>query len=189
MLRDGRIDLCISSSIEYALHRKRYLLLPRFCIASLKAVWSIQLFSKLPLEKLDRKSLILTGESDTSALLCRVILERFMGFRNEFAKEIVDLEEALDRSDAVLLTGDRALAARNRAADLYSYDLGSIWNEKTGLPFVFALWTVNEDAAVTKAADLEEFWQALCQAHRSLAAPDEEMIDSNDCICYPVNLT
>jgi chorismate dehydratase len=178
MLRDGRLDLCPSSSIEYALHQKRYLLLPRFCIGSLHAIWSIRLFSKLPLEQLDRKSLILTGESDTSAVLCRVILNRFMGFQNEFATEIIDLEDALDRADAVLLIGDRALAAHKRAGNLYSYDLGSFWNEKTGLPFVFALWTMNEDAAVTKAAELEEFWQALCEAHRRLSAPDEEMIES-----------
>ncbi len=177
-LREGELDLCPGSSIEYARHPERYLLLPRFCIGSLKAIWSIRLFSRLPLEQLDGKAVALTGESDTSVVLCRIILGRFMGFENEFTTEITDLEQALDRADAVLLIGDRALAAGARAGDLYSYDLGSIWYERTGLPFVFALWILREKSASTHAAYLEKFWNALCEAHRSLSHPDDQLVES-----------
>lgn len=177
-LRKGELDLCPSSSIEYARYPERYLLLPRFCIGSVKTIWSISLFSRLPIEQLDRKTVVLTGESDTSGTLCRIILGRFMGFDNEFKTEITDLEEALEKADAVLLIGDRALAASRRVGDLYSYDLGSIWHEQTGLPFVFALWTLHENAARIHAEMLKEFWQALCEAHRSISHPDEELVRS-----------
>jgi len=174
----GELDLCPSSSIEYARHPEGYLLLPRFCIGSVKTIWSIRLFSRMPIEQLDRKTVVLTGESDTSVILCRIILGRFMGFDNEFRTEIIDLEEALEKADAVLLIGDRALAAGRRLGNLYSYDLGGIWHQQTGLPFVFALWTMREDAARTHAEILKEFWQALCEAHRSISSPDEELVSS-----------
>ena len=99
-----------------------------------------------------------------------------MGFKNEFTTEIADLEEALERAEAVLLIGDRALAAGKRADKLYSYDLGSIWYQHTRLPFVFALWVLRENAVRTHAVALEEFWNALKEAHRSILNPDEELV-------------
>jgi len=175
-LRSGELDLCPGSSVEYACRPGQYLLLPRFCIGSVKAIWSIRLFSRLPLEQLDGKSVVLTGESGTSVLLCRIILGRFLGFKNEFRSETTGLDQALERADAVLLIGDRALAAGPQAEKLYSYDLGSIWYERTGLPFVFALWTLRREAAKTHTAELKEFWPALCEAHRKLSDPDEELV-------------
>ena len=49
MLAAGEIDVCPSSSIEYALHPNDYLLLPRQSKSSIGPVESVLLFSPIPL--------------------------------------------------------------------------------------------------------------------------------------------
>ena len=176
LLHQGRIDLCLSSSIEYARHSELYLLLPRFCIASAGPVPSIRLFSRLPLDRLDGAKVILTAESETTWVLCRIILERFLGFHNRFTTRKTDLEDALGEAEAVLLIGDRALAAQNHAEGIHSYDLSTIWQEHTGFPFVFALWTLRAEKVLTHRETLVELWSALCKAHQAINQPDDQLI-------------
>src|SRR4051794_23046562 len=66
LLSQGEIDLCPSSSIEYAQRFRRYYLLPGLSISSFGAVKSVLLFSRIPLESLDGTTVGLTAESDTS---------------------------------------------------------------------------------------------------------------------------
>src|SRR5262249_30279437 len=65
-LRKGEIDLCPSSSIEYARNPESYLILPDLSISAVGAVKSVLLFSNVPIERLDGASIALTGESETS---------------------------------------------------------------------------------------------------------------------------
>ncbi|HUU28701.1 MAG TPA: menaquinone biosynthesis protein, partial [archaeon] len=176
LLRSSAIDLCLSSSIEYARGAGKYLLLPGFCIGSRGPVQSIRLFSSLPIEKLNGSRIVLTDESATSVILCRIILSRFLGCSNQFTTRKADLEEALRISDAVLLIGDRALAAGTRAKNLYIYELNTIWQEHTGFPFVFALWTLRAEAVKETGEILKAFWRSLKKVHREIEKPDEELI-------------
>lgn len=176
LLRQGQIDLCLSSSIEYARDSNQYVILPRFCIASQGPVPSIRLFSSLSLDKLDGAKVILTNESATTAALCRIILGRLLGYDNEFVTLATDLDNGLRNGDAVVLIGDRALAARTHAGEIYSHDLSLIWQEHTGLPFVFALWIVRTEAVRTLRPVLVTFWNALRSAHEWIAQPQEELI-------------
>lgn len=178
-LRRGLIDLSPSSSIEYARHADDYYLLPRYCIGSRGPIWSIRLFSRLPVEDLDGSTVVLTGESDTTVVLLRIILSRFYGFTNRFVTEYTDLEEALSKAPAVLLIGDKALAGGTRApAGVRVYELSELWQAHTGLPFVFALWTLRRDAARARAEQLGAFWRALESAHQRIASPDDELVEA-----------
>ena len=51
-----------------------------------------------------------------------------------------DLEAMLARSDAALIIGDVALFLDHEAAGVRKIDLGQLWTEATGLPFVYAVW-------------------------------------------------
>ena len=53
----------------------------------------------------------------------------------------------LATSDAALLIGDLALFADHRAYGAEKIDLGAVWTEMTGLPFVWAFWAGRPDAA------------------------------------------
>ncbi len=91
----GEIDLAPISSIEYARHADQLRILPRLCVGSEGAVDSIQLVSRVPLERV--RTVAVTPESATSVVLTKVLLPR--------AEHVPLGEEA----DATMLIGDAAL--------------------------------------------------------------------------------
>jgi chorismate dehydratase len=140
MLAAGMIDICPSSSIEYALHPERYLILPHLSISSVGAVGSVLLFSRIPLAELDGCNIFLSSESATSVNLLKILLEKRFGCTCYYTVHRNSIEQALQEAPAVLLIGDSALRTSSLNSDLLVYDLGQLWYEWTGLPFVFALW-------------------------------------------------
>jgi chorismate dehydratase len=180
MLRNAEIDLCLSSSFEYARNAGQYYVLPDYGIGSRGALPSIRLFSRVPLDDLDGARIGLTAESGTTVVLARIILQRLLGYRNEYTTLAADLERSMKSAEAMVLIGDKALAADSHAGadDLFSYDLSQIWEHNTGLPFVFALWILRKDAAEPHAARLAAFWNAVHQVHFDIEHPEPELVRS-----------
>ncbi len=179
LLRRGEIDLSINSSIEYARGAAgQYLLLPGYGIGTRGPMPSIRLFSREPLERLDGARIVLTAESATTVVLLRIILQCFLGLRNSFLTLPGSLEETLEQGDAVLLIGDRALAAGADPQGLRAHDLSTIWTRHTGLPFVFALWTVRAACIDRQGDTLRDFARTLDRVHQSLEEPEEELISA-----------
>lgn len=178
MLRCGELDISISSSIEYARDSGRYLVLPGVGIGSKGALPSIRLFSRKPLDALDGSRIGLSAESATTVALCRVILGKLLGYNNTYPTITLPLENAMEQVDAMVLIGDKALEADSHAAtdDLFSYDLSVLWQQHTGLPFVFALWILRKEAAERLRSPLGEFWRALGEVHDDIERPDDELI-------------
>ena len=181
MLRRGDIDICPSSSIEYAKNPDQYLLLPDISISSLGPVRSVLLFSRVPVEQLNNRIIGLTTESDTSVALLRILLGRKFNFRNRFERTALPLTEALEQFDAFLLIGDAALREGMKKQDLHVYDLGELWYEFTGLPFVFALWIMTREAVARKreemaalTRDLQAAKQIAYDSYESIAAASRE---------------
>jgi chorismate dehydratase len=110
--------------------------------------------------------------------LCRLILGHLRGYRNTYITLDSSLESAMEEVDAMVLIGDKALASDSRTdtEDLFSYDLSILWQQHTGLPFVFALWILRKDAVSTLASPLAAFWRALESVHGDIRRPDEELI-------------
>ncbi|ABQ26018.1 menaquinone biosynthesis protein [Geotalea uraniireducens] len=179
MLATGEIDLCPSSSIEYGKASEKYCLLPDISISSIGAVKSVFLFSRVPIEDLDNKTVGLTTESDTSVNLLKIILAKKHGHTNHFQRTSLPLAEALKSFSALLLIGDAALKTAMTHHGLYVYDLGELWHDFTGLPFVFALWIVRRDAAAEKHAEIKALSGKL-KAAKQLAYDSYESIAS-DC--------
>jgi chorismate dehydratase len=155
-LLGGEIDLAPISSIEYGRHAERLRILPRLCVSSEGAVDSIQLVSRAPLDRVER--IAVTPESATSAVLVRVLLPD--------AEQVALGEEA----DATLLIGDAALQSMFEDPTPH-HDLGRLWQERTGLPMVYAVFAC-PDPAPESVADLE---QALLEAHRRNRAEPERL--------------
>ena len=145
-LRNGEIDICPSSSIEYARNPDSYLIIPEISIASLGAVKSVLLFSPLPLEELDGAEIALTGESETSVVLLKILLACRYSFSNSFRTATGEEQACVAEGGPLLLIGDRALRASLAPHNGHVYDLGELWFEFTGLPFVFALWLARRPA-------------------------------------------
>ncbi|MFZ3064642.1 MAG: menaquinone biosynthesis protein [Nitrospirota bacterium] len=161
LISDGKIDISPSSSIEYAINPERYLILPELSISSIKKVESILLFSKLPMEELNNKTIALTKASATSTVLLKILLKKMYNYSNTFV-EIVDcLEEGLRKYPAYLLIGDEALNENINKKRLFVYDLGELWYNLTGKPFVFALWLVRRESASTQKELIAQFYKDL----------------------------
>jgi chorismate dehydratase len=180
-LRNGDIDVCPSSSIEYGKHPDKYFILPDLSISSVGPVQSVLLFSRVPIEELNGKSVGLTTDSDTSVNLLRILLARQCGFHNEFIRTGLPLREALGHFSALLLIGDAALRESMAAKGVYVYDLGELWFRYTGLPFVFALWLVTRQAVIEKReqvasllADLLTAKQSAYRSYDEIAATCQE---------------
>ena len=125
----GDLDVAPISSIAYARAADRLRLLPRLCVSSEGAVESIQLISKTPLSRV--RSIAVTPESATSVVLTRVLFPD---------AEHVPLEAD---AEARLLSGDAALRSAFEDPTPH-HDLGRLWQERTGLPMVFAVWAAPE---------------------------------------------
>ncbi|MDT8441828.1 MAG: menaquinone biosynthesis protein [Desulfuromonadales bacterium] len=195
LLAAGVIDACPSSSFEYGRHAPDYLLIPGHSISSIGPVHSVLLFSSGPLDRLDGRTIALTGESATSVNLLQILLREVAGCRDVVCR-VPDLpiEESLRRGEPTLLIGDRALAAAKACADAGQiHDLGELWYRHTGLPFVFALWIVRRDAARRDLAALQAFARQLDLARQrafadldavAAALSAREVLEKNEMIAY-----
>jgi len=158
----GDIDVCPSSSIEYALHHDQYRILPQLSISSDGAVASVLLFTRIPIEDLDGNTILLSSESATSVNLLKILMAQRYNCCCRYAVTSLPLSDAILDSPALLLIGDAALRASFSDSGLLMYDLGTLWRDWTGLPFVFALWLSRKDVA--GRASLKELANKLIQA-------------------------
>ncbi len=192
MLRDGKLDVSPSSSIEYLRHKDKYSIIPWFSVSSDGPVGSIFLFSKLPIEALDKKTIAVSSHSETSVALLKIVLKNFLSFHCKFRKvEGGSSKKNLKSFSACLLIGDeamkeakkiRAQSTEHRAQKIknlssefcvpgsesvtYIYDLGELWFKHTGLPFVFALWIVRKKSLSQKRELVKKLFLDLIAAKR-----------------------
>jgi len=162
LLALGYIDVCPSSSIEYALHHDQYRIFPQLSISSDGAVASVLLFSRIPIEHLDGTIILLSSESATSVNLLKILMAQRYNCYCRYAVTPLSLSDALLDSPALLLIGDAALRASFSDSGLHIYDLGTLWRDWTGLPFVFALWLCRKEVA--DRPSLKELANKLIQA-------------------------
>ena len=140
-LRAGEADAGLISSIEY-LRIPGLRVVPGLCIASPRRVRSVVILSRVPPEEI--RTLALDTSSRSSVVLGRILLRERYGVDPEIADMGPVLTAMLSRHDAALLIGDPAMRARREG--LLVLDLAEEWHAWTGLPFVFALWTVRAEA-------------------------------------------
>lgn len=153
MLSTGEIDFGPISSIAYARNHRCLLLSRHVSVSSLGAVESIQLVARKPLKKV--RKVALTGQSATAVALLKTLLKLRYQQDVEYEKLEVAVDEGLKTCDAVLLIGDEALAAfHSPPARATCHDLGELWEEWTGLPMVYAVWTAREDFARARGPEL-----------------------------------
>ncbi len=147
LLLAGEIDVCPSSSIEYAYHPDLYSILPHLSISSVGAVGSVLLFSTVPIEKLNGCLIRLSSESATSVNLLKILIRQRFGLSCTYETAPSGTIDAEYSSPALLLIGDSALRTSLGKSAHYVYDLGEMWHSWTGYPFVFALWLCRNEVA------------------------------------------
>lgn len=150
LLDEGAIDLGLIPAIAYH-DRPDDCVVPDIAIASDGPVASVAVFTRVPLREV--RSMALDTSSRTSVALTRIMCRRKFGITPAFAQHAPDLSAMLQVHDAALVIGDPALFADLPAvsaavgAPVDKIDLGGLWTEMTGLPFVWAFWAGRPGAA------------------------------------------
>ena len=144
-MRKGQIDVGLMSSIE-CFRNPDLQILPEVGVCSEGAVKSIKLYLRDEPQNVQRVAL--DSSSCTAAVLTKIVFQEFYENLEADYHEIrpdVDPEEVED-AEAVLLIGDRALQAR--PGSMTTIDLGALWTERTGLPFVYAMWMCRQGTKI-----------------------------------------
>lgn len=117
-----------------------YHILSDFCIGTEGKVATVCIYADRPIEEL--QTIYLDYHSRTSVQLTRVLLRDhwhldpgLLPTKPGYIKKIGGLVGGL-------VIGDRTIGLEKRFK--YVYDLGEIWHQHTGLPFVFAAWVAKK---------------------------------------------
>jgi len=142
----GRYDVSLTPSIDYQAPHRQWVMVPAGGICSWGAVLTVRIFSREPLDRMVR----IAGDRDshTSIALARIL------WKLRYGRELdmVPLEGAISSAPAVLLIGDKVISQLPRWE--HQLDLGAAWTEATGLPFVWAFWSMPEDRAARPLYDI-----------------------------------
>ncbi|HEY6089120.1 MAG TPA: menaquinone biosynthesis protein [Gemmatimonadaceae bacterium] len=153
----GALDISVVSAVEYARDAERYLLLPDLAISCDGPVRSVMLFSKRPAGELTSRNVIVSRSSMTSVALLELLFENVWRSRPRFVPGDAEVSDVVGAdsadTDARLVIGDAALVLTSNHRERFPcvYDLGQMWKEWTGQPFVFAVWVAQRSTDVRKA--------------------------------------
>jgi len=168
LLYNDELDASPVSSIEYAVHREKYYILPDLSISADGRVMSVMLFSKVPMDRLGGKRICLTNASATGVALTRILFDHYYRLKVDYQTCPPDLEKMLQQGDGAFLIGDNAMEAcryvTEKGLPYQVTDLGEVWKQFTGLKMVYALWVARRDFARENPAAVEYVSKTLLQA-------------------------
>jgi chorismate dehydratase len=175
----GELDVSWISLVELLRHADDLLVLPDIAIACDGPVMSCVIVSRVPLAELDGLPVALGSTSRTTVKLAELLLADRFGVRPAYVTCEPDLEAMMRRAPAAVLIGDPALRATLHEAPrlgLDVHDLGALWRDWTGLPFVFAAVAVRREFAAREP-------QIVRRVHGSLLAARDLALDEVDEVC------
>jgi chorismate dehydratase len=178
-LVSGELDVGPVSLVEFLRNADRLAALPDIAIGCDGSVMSCLIISRTPLHRLDGAKVALCSTSRTSVMLAQVMLSERIGVEPHYFECPPDLPTMMSQASAAVIIGDPALRAGLRDAPgqgLEVHDLGRVWQEWTGLPFVFALFATRRDF-------LREEPESVRLVHRALLAARDRGLREVDRVC------
>ena len=158
----GLIQATIMPTASYFNMEGQVFPLGNLGIATTGPAKSVLLFSTRDIQDLENCQISITKQTATSSALMDVLLRKAFGIK-DFSYTDGDI---YDRPIAYLSIGDEALYLKKRIRsfpEYRTYDLGQLWHEWTGLPFVFAIWVIRGDVDENEGINL------LSQLRRNLS--------------------
>lgn len=173
LMADGKLEISSVSSSAYIENSEKWLILPDLSISCYGKVMSVLLASQYPFEELKDKKILLTDESATAVNLLKLIFAQ-KGVNPVYQIGKVQLPSDLKNdASAGLIIGDAALKQNWRQHFEYVWDLCEIWNQMTGLPFVFGIWAARlsfaEEHPETMSLILGAFFRSKADGLNSIS--------------------
>ncbi|MFH8566915.1 menaquinone biosynthetic enzyme MqnA/MqnD family protein [Streptomyces sp. NPDC017993] len=144
----GDLDIAPITLVEFLRAADDLVAFPDLAVGCDGPVMSCVIVSQKPLDQLDGARVALGSTSRTSVRLAQLLLAEKVGVRPDYYTCPPDLGLMMQEADAAVLIGDAALRANlhdGPRLGLEVHDLGQMWKEWTGLPFVFAVWAARRD--------------------------------------------
>ena len=140
-LKDGKIDMALLPSIEYA-SAADLMLVPGLGISSFGAVHSVLLLTHQSLENV--QTIAVDERSRTAAGLLRILCHEVFHICPRFILMPPDIDVMLSRCDAAMMIGDCALRVGQKFGGR-CFDLGERWTRWSGKPFTYAFFAGRRD--------------------------------------------
>lgn len=156
LLHARDIDIGLIPSVEYLRGPRPYTLVPGAAVTSKGPVASVAIYTRR--DPHDIRSIAMDSSSRTSVALATILLRREFGVSPDAMSMAPDVEAMLASADAALIIGDAALFLEASAMDdqpsaVSKMDLGALWTQSTGLPFVYAFWAGWPDAVTPEQVE------------------------------------
>ncbi len=148
MLAEKKLAISAVSAAAYAQNQDNWLILPNLSVSCAADVMSVIFVSEVSVKKLENQQVIISAESKTASDLIKLFFKSQNIAPNFIVKKIKTFKDVDEQ--AALIIGDAALSGGWDKHFKYTWDLGGLWNNITNLPFVFALWAVNKEFAITE---------------------------------------
>jgi chorismate dehydratase len=162
----GGLDIAPITLVEFLRNADDLVAFPDIAVGCDGPVMSCVIVSQVPLDRLDGARVALGSTSRTSVRLARLLLAERYGVTPDYFRCPPDLGLMMQEAEAAVLIGDAALRASLHEAPrlgLHVHDLGLLWKEWTGLPFVFAVWAARREY-------LEREPEVVHEVHRAFLA-------------------
>ncbi|MER7337515.1 menaquinone biosynthesis protein [Streptomyces sp. NPDC000075] len=163
-LIQGDLDIAPVTLVEFLRNADQLVALQDIAVGCDGPVMSCVIVSQVPLERLDGARVALGSTSRTSVRLAQLLLAEQYGVRPDYYTCPPDLGVMMQEADAAVLIGDAALRASLHDAPrlgLAVHDLGQMWKDWTGLPFVFAVWAARKDYLAREPEIVREVHEAF----------------------------
>ncbi|MHC5264062.1 menaquinone biosynthetic enzyme MqnA/MqnD family protein [Streptomyces sp. UC4497] len=147
-LVNGDLDIGPITLVEFLKAADDLVAFPNLAVGCDGPVMSCVIVSQVPLDQLDGRRVALGSTSRTSVRLAQLLLAERFGVQPDYYTCPPDLGLMMQDAEAAVLIGDAALRANLHDAPrlgLQVHDLGALWKEWTGLPFVFAVWAARKE--------------------------------------------
>lgn len=125
-----------------------------YCIGTVGAVKTVCIYSDVPIEELTH--LYLDHHSRSSVALTKILLRDHWQLNPKLIPASEGYIQRIHHRVGGLVIGDRAIGLEKKFS--CTYDLGEVWQQFTGLPFVFAAWVTTKPLS---NSFLQKFNQAL----------------------------
>lgn len=177
-LVSGALDISPISLVEFLKHADELVALPDIAVGCDGPVMSCVIVSQQPLDRLDGARVALGSTSRTSVRLAQLLLAEQYRVTPDYFTCPPDLGLMMQEAEAAVLIGDAALRASLHDAPrlgLQVHDLGLMWKEWTGLPFVFAVWAARRDYLAERPDAVGQVHEAFL-ASRDLSLEEVEKV-------------
>lgn len=180
LIAQGDIDISVVSAFEYAIHSDQYYLLPNLSISANGPVRSIFLFSQIPFSQISGP----VGLTPTSASSLHLV--KYLLRNHDVSYFFADRKGTKDKI-AEMQIGDEAIRTYYSRVYNYTYDLSNLWKEETGLPFVFAVWVVRQEAYDREKDKVHTIYQTLLRSKSEASNHYEAMAQEFNKGIFPTN--